>query len=84
MRKIKVAHIGCNKYSHATQIFGEIKAQSDLFEIVGYALPEDEAITAGAERLAVFEGYPLLTVEQILGDAAIEAVIVVFAHILLF
>ncbi|MBQ2756847.1 MAG: hypothetical protein IJF31_00020, partial [Clostridia bacterium] len=57
MRKIRIAHIGCNKNSHAPQIFTSLKEQSELFEIVGYTLPEDEGVTGGAERLAKFQGY---------------------------
>ena len=75
MRKIKIAHIGCNLYSHAKQIFSSLVDQSDLFEVVGYTLPEDERETAG-KRTEVFEGYREMTLEEILNDPTIEAVTV--------
>ena len=54
MRKIRIAHIGCNKNSHAPQIFTSLKEQSELFEIVGYTLPEDEGVTGGAQDGLMF------------------------------
>ena len=75
MRKIRIAQIGCNKNSHAAQIFTSLKEQPELFEIVGYTLPEDERITAG-DRLHIFEGYREMTPEEILNDKSIEAVAV--------
>ncbi len=75
MRKIRIAHIGCNLHSHAKQIFGALAAQPELFEIVGYTLPEDERETAG-KRVAAFAGYREMTLEEILNDPTIEAVTV--------
>ena len=34
MRKIKIAQIGINTYSHSNEIFGSICKQSDIFEVV--------------------------------------------------
>ncbi len=75
MRKIRIAHIGCNLHSHASQIFKSLVEQPELFEIVGYTLPEDERETAG-KRVGVFEGYREMTIEEILKDPTIEAVTV--------
>ena len=36
MRKIKIAQIGVNTYSHSNEIFGSICKQSYIFEVVGY------------------------------------------------
>ncbi len=38
MRKIKIAQIGINTYSHSNEIFDSIYKQSDIFEVVGYVL----------------------------------------------
>lgn len=75
MRKIRIAQIGMNRYSHAPEIFHTLKKRSDLFELVGYALVEDERETC-AHKLHFFEGYPELTLEEILNDPTIEAVAV--------
>lgn len=75
MRKIRVAQIGINQYSHAAQIFKTLTMHKDVFDIVGYALVEDEReVCAG--KLGVFEGYKELLLEEILADKTIEAVIV--------
>lgn len=75
MKPIRIAQIGINTYSHGPQIFNTLKEYPDLFEIVGYALPERERERL-PERLKCFEGYPELTLEEVLSDPTIEAVTV--------
>ena len=75
MKKIRIAQIGVNQYSHGAEIFQTLTELPDLFEIVGYALVEDERETC-ADKLHFFEGYPELTLEEILSDKSIEAVTV--------
>jgi len=75
MRKIKIAQIGMNRYSHAPEIFHTLSIHPEVFELVGYALVEDERETC-ADKLKWFEGYPELTLEEILNDPTIEAVAV--------
>ncbi|MBE6553086.1 MAG: Gfo/Idh/MocA family oxidoreductase [Ruminococcaceae bacterium] len=76
MRKIKIAQIGMNRYSHAPEIFHTMKIHPELFDLVGYALVEDERETCAAKIEKFFAGYPELTLEQILSDPTIEAVAV--------
>ena len=64
-----------NRYSHAVEIFKTLKLHPDIFELVGYALVEDERETC-AHKLHFFDGYPELTLEEILNDPTIEAVAV--------
>ena len=69
MRKIRVAQIGINEYSHGLPVFRSMRKQEDLFEIVGYALPENEASRlpkAAAELSCV----PQLSLEEIFADPA--------------
>jgi len=75
MKKVKIAQIGINRYSHGPDIFLTLRALPEVFEIAGYALVEDERETC-AEKLHVFEGYPELSLTEILNDASIEAVAV--------
>ena len=75
MRKVKIAQIGTSQNSHGNDIFNCLKRNSDVFEIVGYALPENER-EKFPERMAAFEGYREMTVEEILNDPEIEAVTV--------
>jgi len=75
MRKIKVAQIGTSYYSHGSQIFDLIKGQKELFEIVGYAFPENER-EKFAHLMPVFEGFPEMSIDEILNDPEIEAVLI--------
>ena len=75
MKKIKVAQIGTSQYSHGNGIWNSMLKQSDLFEVVGYAFPENEK-EKFPEQVKIFEGYREMTVEEILNDPEIEAVAV--------
>jgi len=75
MRKIRIAQIGTSRNSHGREIFATIASLPEIFEIVGYALPENEREVV-PERMDVFEGYREMSVEEILGDPTIEAVTV--------
>lgn len=75
MRKIRIAQIGINLYSHGGEIFETLKSLPDYFEVVGYTLVENEA-EISKHKLGVFEGVPYLTLDEILSDPTIEAVTV--------
>ena len=75
MKKIKIAQIGTSKNSHGFQIWESLKKQSDIFEIVGYALPENER-EKYPSKMKYFEGHREMTVEEILSAPEIEAVVV--------
>ena len=75
MRKIRIAQIGLNRYSHSGEVFDTLAKFPELFDIAGYALVEDERETC-ADKIKHFAGYPELTLEQILNDPTIEAVAV--------
>lgn len=75
MHRIRIAQIGTSTNSHGNDIFNTLKRQSDLFEIVGFAFPENER-EKFPERMHDFEGYREMTVEEILNDPTIEAVTV--------
>ena len=73
MRKIKIAFIGLNSYSHSNVIYESILKQNELFEVVGYNCPENEAEYL-AHKMCVFEGLRELTLDEILNNPEIEAV----------
>ncbi|MBQ8804006.1 MAG: Gfo/Idh/MocA family oxidoreductase [Tyzzerella sp.] len=75
MRKMKVAQIGTSANSHGNLIWNSLKKQSDIFEIVGYAFPENER-EKFPKAMMHFEGYREMTVEEILNDSEIEAVVI--------
>ena len=75
MKKIKIAQIGTSLNSHGSDIWSTLSRRSDLFEVVGYALPEGER-ERFPERMGVFCGHREMTVGEILADPEIEAVAV--------
>ncbi len=75
MRKIKIAQIGTSTFSHGNDIFNTLKELNDVFDIVGYCLPENER-EKFPERMSDFEGYKELSLEEILNNPEIEAVTV--------
>ena len=78
MRKIRVAQIGTSIYSHGNEIFRALTLNQDVFEIVGYALPENERekFPTKMKRFEKNPDIPEMTVEEILNDETIEAVII--------
>ena len=75
MKKIKVAQIGTSKNSHGNFIWESMIKQKDIFDVVGYALPENER-EKFPDRAKAFDGYNELTVDEILNNPEIEAVAV--------
>ena len=75
MKKIKIAQIGTTINSHGNQIWKSLTRQTDIFDVVGYAFPENER-EKFPTQMAIFEGYREMTVDEILNDPEIEAVAV--------
>ena len=73
MRKVKIAQIGTSANSHGRGIFDSIKRNADIFDIVGYVLPEGEREKFPIS-MPVFEGYRELTLDEVLKNPEIEAV----------
>ena len=74
MRKIRIAQIGTSAMSHGNPVFKRLIDNSDVFEVVGYCMPENEKEKFPDNVKNQFEGYSELTLEQILNDETIEAV----------
>ena len=75
MKKIKVAQIGTSENGHGNFIWKSMIKQKDIFDVVGYALPENER-EKFPDRAKAFDGYKEMTVEEILNNPEIEAVVV--------
>lgn len=73
MRKIRIAQIGVSENGHGRSIFKSLTHLPEDFEIAGYALVEGEQ-EKFAKYLHYFDGYPELTLDEILNDPTIEAV----------
>ena len=75
MERIRIAQIGMSVYSHGRSIWQTLLAHPELFEVVGYAFPENER-TKFPAQMGDFAPYREMTVGEILADPAIEAVVV--------
>ena len=75
MEKIRIAQIGTSLYSHGLSIWRTLLAHPELFEVVGYAFPENEREKFPAQ-MSDFDRHREMSVEQILADPTIEAVAV--------
>ena len=75
MKKIKIVQIGTSNNGHGTHVWKSLLKQTDIFEVVGYAFPENEW-ERFPERAEAFKGYKEFTVEEILNNPEIEAIAV--------
>lgn len=75
MKKIKVAQIGTSENSHGNYIWKSMIKQKDIFDVVGYAFPENER-EKFPNRTKAFDGYNEMTVDEILNNPEIEVVAV--------
>ena len=75
MKKIKIAHIGTSQNSHGNEIWNTITNMPEIFEVVGYAFPENER-EKFPHRMSAFDGFKEMTVDEILNGPEIEAVTV--------
>lgn len=75
MKKVRIAQIGTSIMSHGNWVWNSLKRQTDIFEIVGFAFPENER-EKFPEQMKDFEGYREMTVDEILSDPTIDGVIV--------
>jgi predicted dehydrogenase len=73
MKRIRIAQIGTSANSHGNEIWQSLLKQDDIFEIVGYALPEREREKMPNQTKA-FKLSREMTVDEILSDPTIEAV----------
>ncbi len=74
-RVIRVGLVGMNFHSHGPQIYKSILKQSDLFEVAGYCLPENER-EKYPQKLACLEGLKERPLEEMLSDPTIDAMII--------
>lgn len=79
MKRIKIAQIGVG-HDHAGQMFNTLLNMSDIFDVVGYAIPDDD-VTDNEWELAhlknqsrIYQGSRQYTVEEILSMPDLDAV----------
>lgn len=75
MKRIKVAMIGINFYSHGAQVWKKMISNPDVFEVAGYVLPENERAKYPS-KMKMFEGFSELALDDVLNDPTIDAVVI--------
>lgn len=83
MKKVKIAQIGTSKHSHGLHTWRSLVKLTDFFDVAGYALPENER-EKFPQLMDDFDGFKEMTVEEILNDPEIEAVVIETEEIYLF
>ena len=79
MKRIKIAQIGVG-HDHAGQMFNTLRNMSDVFDVVGYAIPEDDVTDNEWELVhlenqsRMYQGARQYTVEEILSMPDLDAV----------
>jgi predicted dehydrogenase len=79
MKRIKIAQIGVG-HDHAGQIFNTLRNMPDVFDVVGYAIPDDDVTDNEWElshlknQSVMYQGVPKYTVEEILSMPDLDAV----------
>ena len=75
MKKLKVVQIG-GEHDHASPIVNSLRRQSDLFDLIGYVLPEDDPRGQFEAAKKAFDGLPLLTLEQALNHPGLQGAVI--------
>ncbi len=73
MSKLRIAQIGMG-HDHAVDIINTLKKLTDIFELVGLAIPEEENNKYQDKLAQHCQGIPRLSVDDIMQDPTIEAV----------
>ncbi len=71
MERIKIGQIGA-EHDHAGEIMRTLKKFPEVFDLVGFAVPEGEKIAAPKQ----YEGVPQMSVEELLATPGLQAVTV--------
>lgn len=72
MKKIKIAQIGAG-HDHSIFAIATLKQQSDIYDLVGYAVVDGDETTYGYNQSA-YENVKRMTVEEILNYPGLDAV----------
>lgn len=72
MKRLRVAQIGCSETCHARPFFETLLEMTDLYEVVGYADVDIKRM----ERHRCFRNSLRLSVEEILNDPTLDAILI--------
>ena len=72
--RLRIGQIGTS-HAHAGGKMTSMRGLGDLWEVVGYVEPREELRLAG-EKSATYQGLPVLTEAELLGNASVKAIAV--------
>ena len=75
MKRLKVIQIG-GEHDHAAPVFRSLRRQDDLFEVLGYVIPEDDLQYQFENAKKSFEGMPRYTLEEALKLPGLEGAVI--------
>ena len=75
MKKLKVVQIG-TEHDHASSAMGSLLRQTDLFEVAGFVMPEDDTTSVYEGTKRVYEGVPRLTLEEAFALEGLEGAVI--------
>ncbi len=75
MERLKVVQIG-GEHDHATPVLDSLIRQNDLFDLVGYVIPEDDAAVQFESAKKRFEGIPRLTLAEAFSTPGLRAAVI--------
>lgn len=74
MKKLKVIQIG-TEHDHAAEAFKTLRAREELFDVIGFCMPEDDTNVLYEKRKDVYAGTRLFTLDEALNGGA-DAVVI--------
>ena len=75
MEKLKVVQIG-TEHDHAAVVLDSLRRQSDIFDIVGYVVPEDDATEQYGSSVWALKGLGRLTIEEALAIPGLQGAVI--------
>ena len=73
MKKIRIGQIGA-MHDHAGDLMQTFRKMTDVYDLVGLAVPEGEAVLGNAAGARVYDGVPRMSVEEMLNLPDLDAV----------
>ena len=73
MGKIRIGQIGA-MHDHAGELIQTFQKMTDVYELVGLAIPEGETMLGNAAGEHVYDGVPRMSVEEMLNRDDMDAI----------
>ena len=75
MERLKIIQIG-GEHDHAVPVLDSLRRQNDLFDVIGYVIPEDDTREQFDESNKVYMGLPRLTIEEAFAVPGLQGAVI--------